>query len=159
MCHFSWRFSVHAFTHHRKRDTVINQCKGCKGVHAYLLYLFWYFVLLSFLYPTLGQLMLNLRQQRICSLQRWTTCRIVKLFVGGDHRASQKVKVAIIEILILCDFLACRSKSSNLKLNQSWYWKSQPFTNVIVKCNRINFLCHTWISTHIRNMHFVVSPK
>ena len=35
MCNFSWRFSVHAFTHYRKRDTVINQCKVHKGVHAF----------------------------------------------------------------------------------------------------------------------------
>ena len=35
MCDVSWRFSVHAFTHYRKRDTVINQCKGRKGVHAF----------------------------------------------------------------------------------------------------------------------------
>ena len=35
MCDVSRRFSVHAFTHYRKRDTVINQCKGRKGVHAF----------------------------------------------------------------------------------------------------------------------------
>ena len=33
MCTCSWRISVHAFTHYRKRGTVINQCKGRKGVH------------------------------------------------------------------------------------------------------------------------------
>ena len=31
MCTCSWR--LHAFTHYRKRYTVINQCKGRKGVH------------------------------------------------------------------------------------------------------------------------------